>query len=217
MEGRRTIAGKPLQAPRPSKFLLARGDAMMEFIVETRLLFVVLLMLLGSTGCGKSSAPEARSVAGSTSTAKAELLQIPGELAGKTPIAQGLAYIDIVNELQAEYSSPPERHFRVKAGGNFWARGWAFDDKRKKTPPVWLELVSASGGKPLFIAAERATSEGLAEAFHYPWANMARFAALGGGANIPPGNYEAFIFQADSDVVVKTPFYGVQRITITFE
>jgi hypothetical protein len=142
---------------------------------------------------------------------------MPPELSGRNPVEQGLAYIDVVNELQAESSNPEERHFRVKTGSVFSARGWAFDDKRKTAPAVWLELVSKSSGDRIFFPSRRTPSKELAEGFHYPWAGTANFTVVVEQANIPPGTYEATMFQADPDLLIKTPFYSVKRITITVE
>lgn len=94
----------------------------------------LLILLCGLAACGGSQSP---ATVGKDPAAKAspDLPQMPPELSGKPVVEQGLAYIDVVDELQAESSKPQERHFRVKSGSAFSARGWAFDDKRKTTPP----------------------------------------------------------------------------------
>ncbi len=176
----------------------------------------LLILICGMVACGGPQAPQAVAT-GPAARARADLLQMPPELAGRNPVEQGLAYIDVVNELYPESSNPQVRHFRIKAGAVFSVRGWAFDDKRNTTPPVWLELVGKSGADRIFIPAKRTPSKDLAGSFHHPWAGVAGFNVPGEQANIPPGTYEATVFQADPDLLIKTPFYSVQRITITVE
>jgi hypothetical protein len=189
----------------------------MSYFGRTEKTFASLLILIcGMAACGGPQSPPTAAT-WSGPKARADLLQMPPELLGRNPVEQGLAYIDVVNELQAESSNPQERHFRVKTGSIFSARGWAFDDKRKNAPPVWLELVGKSGADRIFVPTKRTPSKELSAGFHYLWAGVANFTALVEDANIPPGTYETTIFQAGPDVLIKTPFYSVQRITITVE
>jgi hypothetical protein len=177
---------------------------------------LLIILICGMAACGGTQSSPG-SATGSDVKTRGDLLQMPPALSGRNPVEQGLAYLDVVNEMQAETSNPQERHFRVKTGSIFSARGWAFDDKRMTAPPVWLELAGRSGANRVFVPTTRGASKELSVGFHYPWAAMANFIALVEQANIPPDTYEVTVFQADSDGLVKTPFYSVQRITIEVE
>jgi hypothetical protein len=191
-------------------------DIMPYFGHVNKILASFCVLICGMAACGGPPRSPTAATA-SAAKARADLFQMPPELSGRNPVEQGLGYIDVVNELQAESSNSEERHFRVKTGSVFSARGWAFDDKRKIAPAVWLELISKSGGDRIFLSTKRTPSKDLAEGFRYPWAGTARFTALVEQANIPPGTYEATLYQADPDLLIKTPFYSVKRITITVE